>query len=180
MSNSMTRMRPGAEWGEAVLQSLTAEMVADLAAKLASALESADELLKPETLALLRSLSDASESLSNVLAEVRRLEESGTLKSLAELGELLAGMKGALTGPMVADLMEQGVRLLEWADLLGQRDVRERMTGLLAALESAREESRKADAPLTLFRMFRALSDPEVREGIRFFLAFARALPRKL
>ena len=37
MSNSMTRMGPGAEWGEAVLQSLTAEMVADLAAKLASA-----------------------------------------------------------------------------------------------------------------------------------------------
>ncbi|MFS8514354.1 MAG: hypothetical protein LOD87_11655, partial [Planifilum fulgidum] len=110
MSNSMTRMGPGAEWGEAVLQSLTAEMVADLTGKLASALEAIDDLLQPETLALLRQLTDASESLSRALAEVQRLEESGALKNLTEFSELSARMRSALTGPMVADMMEQGVK----------------------------------------------------------------------
>jgi|SRR5690606_3095824 uncharacterized protein YjgD (DUF1641 family) len=180
MSNSTMRTDAKAEWGEAVLQSLTAEMVADLTGKLASALEAIDDLLQPETLALLRQLTDASESLSRALAEVQRLEESGALKNLTEFSELSARMRSALTGPMVADMMEQGVKLIEWADILEQREAPERVKGMLDALESAQKERQEAEGPLSLFQMLRALSDPEVREGISLFLTLAKKLPKEL
>lgn len=180
MSNPTVRIDAKAELGDAVLQSLTSEMVAEIAAKLVSVLELIDEILQPETLPLLRQLSDASESLSRALDEVQRLEESGALKTLAELGELLARMRSSLTGSMVADMTEKGVKIIELADFLGQMDAPERVKGVLSALESAQKERQEADGPLSLFQMFRTLSDPEVREGISLFLTLAKKLPKEL
>ena len=179
MSNP-TPMKMKPEWGEAVLQSLTPEMVAELTAKLVSALELVDEILKPEVQSLIRQLSDAGESLSRVLIEMERLEESGALKNLAEISELLSRMRSSLTGPMVADMAEKGVKIIESADILAQLNAPERVKDMLAAFESARKERREADGPLSLFQMLRALSEPEVREGISLFLAFAKALPKEL
>jgi uncharacterized protein YjgD (DUF1641 family) len=81
---------------------------------------------------------------------------------------------------MVADMMEQGVKLIEWADILEQREAPERVKGMLDALESAQKERQEAEGPLSLFQMLRALSDPEVREGISLFLTLAKKLPKEL
>ena len=77
MSNPTVRIDAKAELGDAVLQSLTSEMVAEIAAKLASALELIDEILQPEARSLFRQLSDSGESLSRVLIEIQRLKEGG-------------------------------------------------------------------------------------------------------
>jgi uncharacterized protein YjgD (DUF1641 family) len=166
--------------GEAVLQSITEEMVKQLVEKGVAAVELLDDILQPETLALLRRLPDASDNLSKLLEEVRRLEESGALKTLAEMVEVLAQLKSAWTGPMVVDAMDKAGKAIEAADVLVQKGVPELVDGILTAFESACKERREAEEPLSLFQIFRAMSDPEVREGIRFLLSFAKALSRVL
>lgn len=180
MSNSIPKMNTGTELGEAVLQSLTMEMVRELIAKIVAAVELMDEILQPETVALLRRLPDVSNSLSRVLTEVQRLEENGTLKILQEFGEMLAKMKDSMTGPMVTDMIAPAVKAVELADSLVQKGALELVESMLSAFESAKKECQKANQPLSLFQMFRAMSDPEVREGIRLFLSFAKTLPKEL
>ncbi|GAA5345144.1 helical membrane plugin domain-containing protein [Planifilum fimeticola] len=173
------RDRAGDEEEDA-LRSMTLEMVGRLAERGAVALELLDDILQPETLSLLRRLPEASDSLYRVLDLVQRLEESGALSSLAELAELLARLRSTWTGPMAADAAEKAGKAVEAADDLVQKGFPELAHGILTAVESAREELRGAGDSPSLFRLLRSMSDPEVREGIRFMLSFAKALSKGL
>jgi uncharacterized protein YjgD (DUF1641 family) len=155
-------------------------MVGRLVEKGTVALELLDDILQPETQALLRRLSGASDSLYRLLDHVQRLEESGALKTLAEMVELLDRLKSAWTGPMAAAAAEKAGKVIEAADDLVQKGYPELAVGILTAVESAREELRETDDSPSLFQLLRAMSDPEVRKGIHFLLSFAKALSKGL
>lgn len=163
---------------EDALRSMTAEMVGRLAEKGGVALELLDDILQPETQALLRRLSGASDSLCRLLDLVQRLEESGVLKTLAEMAELLDRIKWAWTGSMAA--AERAGKAIEAADDLVQKGYPELVDGVLTAVESAREELRDTGGSPSLFRLLKTMRDPEVREGIYFLLSFAKALSKGL
>lgn len=165
---------------EDVLKSITPEMVEGLVERGAAALELLDDILQPETLTLLRRLPEASDSLHRVLDLVQRLEESGALSALAEMVEVLTWLKSSGTGPMAAAAAVKAGKAVEAADDLVQRGFPELAHGILTAVESARGELREADDSPSLIQLLRTLSDPEVREGIRFMLSFAKALSKGL
>jgi uncharacterized protein YjgD (DUF1641 family) len=165
---------------EDALRSMTAEMVGRLAEKGGVALELLDDILQPETQALLRRLSGASDSLCRLLDLVQRLEESGVLKTLAEMAELLDRIKWAWTGSMAAAAAERAGKAIEAADDLVQKGYPELVDGVLTAVESAREELRDTGGSSSLFRLLKTMRDPEVREGIYFLLSFAKALSKGL
>ena len=165
---------------EDALRSMTAEMVGRLAEKGGVALELLDDILQPETQALLRRLSGASDSLCRLLDLVQRLEESGVLKTLAEMAELLDRIKWAWTGSVAAAAAERAGKAIEAADDLVQKGYPELVDGVLTAVESAREELRDTGGSPSLFRLLKTMRDPEVREGIYFLLSFAKALSKGL
>lgn len=180
MGNITLKKDMEGDWEEAVLQSMTVEMVEQLAEKGAVALELFDDILQPETQDFLRRLPEASESLSRLLDSAQQLEKSGALKNLAEIIELMAQLKNIWTGSMVTEAVEKAGKALEATDDLVQKGFPKLAAGILTAVESACKESGEQHEPVSLFQLLRMLSDPEVREGIRFLLSFAKVLPKVL
>src|SRR5690606_39334114 len=91
----------------------------------------------------------------SLLDLVQRLEESGVLKTLAEMAELLDRIKWAWTGSMAAAAAERAGKAIEAADDLVQKGYPELVDGVLTAVESAREELRDTGGSPSLFRLLK-------------------------
>ncbi|PLR83681.1 hypothetical protein [Bacillus sp. V33-4] len=164
---------------DAVLKGITAEMVSSMAEKGVKVVEMADDILQPETISLLKILPEVSASLERTLMEVKRLEESGVLKSLMQLADLAASMKQGMTGSMVTDMAEKAVSGVEIADSLIQLGALDLVEGMLKAFDEAKKD-RAGKAPLTSMQLMKAMTSKETREGMSLLVSFLKFLPNEL
>lgn len=170
----------GKELFSAAMNSMTNEMVVELAQKAVSAIELLDDILQPETISLLRKLPETSKSLENTLDMVQKLEQTGTLKTLGELGEMASSMKSSMTNAMVTDLVEKAVAGVELADDILQQDGLEMVEGMSKAFSKARQEINALEKMPPLKQMIQDLKDPEVLKGIGLMITFLKYLPSEL
>ncbi|PLR82221.1 hypothetical protein CVD25_08580 [Bacillus canaveralius] len=164
---------------DAVLKGITGEMVSSMAEKGVKMVEMADDILQPETISLLKVLPEVSASLERTLMEVKRLEESGVLKSLMQLADLAASMKKGMTGPMVTDMVEKAVGGIEIADSLIQLGALDLVEGMLKAFDEAKKD-RTGKAPLTSIQLMKALTTKETREGMGLMVSLLKFLPNEI
>ncbi|MDD9150262.1 DUF1641 domain-containing protein [Sporolactobacillus sp. CQH2019] len=156
------------------MQSVSTPMIEDTAAKAVRMIELADDVVQPETVDLMKKLPELSESLEKILDKAKRLEESGALDTLFQLSEMINAMKKSVTGPMITGAAEKIIRGVETADDLAQKIP---FDGMIAALDTAKK-SRTGQKPMSLFKIIRALSDPNIRQDLSFLLAFLEELPK--
>lgn len=175
-----SRLNDTQEFASVALDSLTNEMVTDLATKAISAVELIDDIMQPETISLLKKLPDVSKSLEGTLATVKVLEESGSLKTLGELAEMVSVMKASMTNAMITDMVDKAIQGVELADDVLQEGTLELVQGMSSAFHQARVEREKATEPLTMMQMMKTMKDPDVREGMSLLLTFMKALPGEL
>ncbi|MGA8941622.1 MAG: hypothetical protein WB502_02750 [Thermoactinomyces sp.] len=178
-----TRERPTEESKEllsAAMNSLTNEMVVELAQKAVSAIELLDDILQPETISLLRKLPESSKSLENTLDLIEKLEQTGTLETLAELGEVASSLKASMTNTMVTDLAEKAVAGVELADEILQQNGLEMIKGISNAFSKARQEINALENVPPLRQMIHDLKDPEVLKGMGLMITFLKYLPSEL
>ncbi|WP_085505444.1 DUF1641 domain-containing protein [Thalassobacillus devorans] len=164
---------------EAAMQAVTAEMVTGIAGKVVEMIEVADDVLQPETVELLRTFPEVSENLQRTLMEVKKLEESGTIKTLAEAAELVQSMKSAMTGPMISDMMDKVIRGIELGDELVQKGAVELADGMVGAFDMAMQEQTYREPP-SMMQLMRMMNDKETRKGLSLMLSFVKKLPAEL
>jgi uncharacterized protein YjgD (DUF1641 family) len=162
-----------------VLPSFTGDMIQDMAEKAIKGVELADEILQPETLELLRFLPEISKNLERVLADVKRLEETGVLSSLFDIAQFAANAKKAVTGDMILDMTEKAISGVELADSLIQKGTIDIANQALTAFEEAKEE-RKGKKPYTKMQLLKQLNQPETLEGFSFFMTFIQKFSKEM
>jgi len=164
---------------DAAMNAVTNEMVSTIAETGVKMIEMADDLLQPETLSLLKALPDVAENLERTLKEIKRLEETGVLKSLIQLADMVAAMKGAMTGPMVTDMVEKAIKGVELADSFVQLGAIDLVEGMLTAFNNAQEDTKDKD-PLSSMQLMKAVTQKETREGMTLMISFLQNLPKQL
>lgn len=164
---------------DAAMNAVTGEMVATIAETGVKMVEMADDLLQPETLSLLKALPEVAENLERTLMEVKRMEETGALKSLLQLADMVAAMKGAMTGPMVTDMVEKAIKGVELADSFVQLGAIDLVEGLLTAFHNAQEQTKDKE-PLSSMQLMKAVTQKETREGLALMISFLQNLPKEL
>ncbi|WP_048600932.1 DUF1641 domain-containing protein [Rubeoparvulum massiliense] len=162
----------------AAMQGLTTDMVSDMAGKAVKMLELLDEVAQPETLGMMRKLPEMSTSLQRSLELIQRVESNGTLRTLIELSEMIGTMKASMTGPMVTDMVEKGVKGLEMADEMSQK-LSPLLQPMNEALTLTAQESLNQQPPSKM-QLLRSFSDPDVRAGLQFLLTFTKNLGHAL
>ena len=164
---------------DAAMNAVTGEMVSSIAETGVKMVEMADDLLQPETLSLLKALPEVAENLQRTLMEVKRMEETGVLKSLIQLADMAASMKGAMTGPMVTDMAEKAIKGVELADSFVQLGAIDLVEGMLTAFHNAQEDTKEKE-PLSSMQLMRAVTQKETREGMTLMISFLQNLPKEL
>ncbi|WP_210366927.1 DUF1641 domain-containing protein [Bacillus sp. REN3] len=164
---------------DAAMNGVTGEMVSAIAEKGVKMVEMADDILQPETLSLLKALPETAESLERTLLEVKRLEETGVLKSLIQLADLAASMKQGMTGPMITDMVEKAIKGVELADTFVQLGAIDLVEGMLTAFHNAQLETKEKE-PLSSMQLMKAVRQKETREGMTLMIAFLKNLPKEL
>ncbi|WP_442598278.1 DUF1641 domain-containing protein [Neobacillus sp. D3-1R] len=167
------------DFADAALKGITGEMVSNMAEKGVKMVEMADDILQPETLSLLKALPEVAESLERTLLEVKRLEESGVLKSLLQLADLVSSMKQGMTGPMVTDMVEKAVKGVEIADTMVQLGALDLVEGMLTAFHKAQQETQGKE-PLTSMQLMKAVTQKDTREALTLMMSFLKTLPKEL
>lgn len=166
-------------FADAALKGITGEMVSSMAEKGVKMVEMADDILQPETLSLLKTLPQVAENLERTLLEVKRLEESGVLKSIIQLADLVSSMKQGMTGPMVTDIVEKAVKGVEIADSMMQLGALDLVEGMLTAFHKAQLDTQGKE-PLTTMQLAKAITQKETREGMTLMISLLKALPKEL
>lgn len=164
---------------DAAMNAVTGEMVSAIAETGVKMVEMADDLLQPETLSLLKALPKVAENLERTLMEINRMEETGVLKSLIQVADMAAAMKGAMTGPMVTDMVEKAIKGVELADTFVQLGAIDLVEGMVTAFHNAQEDTR-GKAPMSSMQMMKAVTQKETREGLTLMLTFLQNLPKEL
>lgn len=90
LKNKKTEQHKLVGFTNAAMSAVTGEMVSTIAETGVKMVEMADDILQPETLSLLKTLPEVAESLERTLMEVKRMEETGVLKSLMQLADMAA------------------------------------------------------------------------------------------
>jgi len=145
-----------------------------------TAATSLEEIFTPEVLEALRTLPTASEGLKEALEGLSEMQEYGMLRVLIEISEFLATLKTSFTAEMMTEYTGwavQGVEFLDDALQSGAGDLAEQA---ISALRAAREARTELAEPFTPMGTLRMLWDPDVREGMTFFLLFFKAFGKEL
>ena len=150
--------------GEAAM---TDEMVVELTDTAETLAASADGVATEETVALAETVGENGEELTDALETLLELQQDGTLDDLADLGNVAGLASAALTDEMVVS------SLGELADTAGDDDTRE---GVQTLLESVGAAERAEPAELGALGVARGLRDPEVKHGLGYLFAVAKAL----
>ncbi|WP_254525658.1 DUF1641 domain-containing protein [Natrinema caseinilyticum] len=155
---------------------LTDEMVVELADTGSTILESADGLATDETVALAHQIGANGDELQDSIETLMRLQRSGTLDEIAELAEVGSLLTAALDDEMVTTLVGTGESLGEVAESAADTDT---SAGLETLLDGIGTAERTDPGPVGPVGMVRGLRDPDVRYGLGYLLAVARAIGRE-
>jgi uncharacterized protein YjgD (DUF1641 family) len=149
------------------------EMVMRLASTGSTLAESADAMATDETVRLAEAVGRDGDELADAMATVAELQRNGALDDLAALSDLLALANGALDDEMVMRLAGTGSALGELADTAAEPDT---VRGLERMLEAVGDASVEEAEPVGALGLVRATRDPEVKRGLGYLIAIARAL----
>ncbi|MGI6285345.1 DUF1641 domain-containing protein [Neomoorella humiferrea] len=161
------------------MDSLEPSVIQNLVGNLVRLGEIADEFSRPEMQALLREVAGAGSSLRGLIAEIKELQETGTMDALLELGSTLQAMKDSLTPGVVAGVLRQLVNALAMLDRIQTFRGDRLVEGMVAALQEAVGEN-KDKSPQGLLSILRQLNNPEARKGLGIFASFLQKLPAHL
>jgi uncharacterized protein YjgD (DUF1641 family) len=149
------------------------EMVESLARTGGTLAESADGLATRETVALAESVGANGSELADAMETVVALQRSGTLDDLAAMADVVALASGALDDEMVETLAARGTALGELADTAAEPET---VSGLSTMLEAVGDATDDPPEQVGVVGALRATRDPEVRTGLGFLLAVAKAI----
>ncbi|WP_338824918.1 hypothetical protein MHOCP_04770 [Moorella humiferrea] len=161
------------------MDSLEPSVIQNLVGNLVRLGEIADEFSRPEMQALLREVAGAGSSLRGLIAEIKELQETGTMDALLELGSTLQAMKDSLTPGVVAGVLRQLVNALAMLDRIQAFRGDRLVEGMVAALQEAVSEN-KDKSPQGLLSLLRQINSPEARKVLGIFTSFLQKLPAHL
>jgi len=162
----------GAALGTAAMDD---EMVQTLARTGTNLGAAADGLATPEAARLGEATGENATELAEAVETLAELQRSGTLDDVLALADTLALATAALDDEMVTNLAATGSRLGELADTAADEEVARSLESVLTAVGEAGEEPPESPG---VFGLARALRDPEVKAGLGFLLAVAKAIGR--
>ncbi|WP_435348239.1 DUF1641 domain-containing protein [Haloarchaeobius sp. HRN-SO-5] len=151
------------------------EMMMRLASTGSTLVESADAAATPGTVRLAEAVGNDGEDLAGALETLAELQRDGTLDDLAALTDLLGLANGALDDEMAIRLASTGSNLGEVADAAADPDT---VRGLERMLDAVGDANAAESEPVGAIGLVKATRDPEVRSGLGYLLALARALGR--
>ena len=149
------------------------EMVTRLTSNGSTLAESADAMATDETVRLAEAVARDGDELADAMATVAELQRNGTLDDLAALSDLLALANGALDDEIVMRLADTGTGLGELADTAADPDT---ARGLERMLDAVGDASTEEPEPVGALGLVKATRDPEVKRGLGYLVAIARAL----
>ncbi|WP_440988238.1 DUF1641 domain-containing protein [Haloarchaeobius baliensis] len=149
------------------------EMVTRLASTGSTLAESADAMATDETVRLAAAVGENGDELADAMGTVAELQRTGTLDDLAALSDLLALANGALDDEMVMRLAGTGSGLGELADTAAEPET---VRGLERMLHAVGDASVEDPEPVGALGLMKATRDPEVKRGLGYLVAIARAL----
>ncbi|VTT85225.1 hypothetical protein DM2_107 [Halorubrum sp. DM2] len=155
---------------------LTDEMAVELAGTASTLAESADGLATDETARLAATVGENGDDLREAIETLIELQRSGTLDELAELGGVGSLATAALDDEMVRSLAATGSSLGEVADAAADGDARD---GLATLLQGVGAAQRSEPQPVGAVGLARGVRDPEVKYGVGYLLAVAKAIGRE-
>jgi uncharacterized protein YjgD (DUF1641 family) len=151
------------------------DMVAELSRTASTLAEAGDGLATDETVRLAAAVGENGDDLAAAMETLVDLQRSGTLDDLAALGDLVSLASGALEDDMVVELSRTGSRLGEVADEASDPDTVRGTTRLLRAVGEASDPDDPPE-PVGAVGLVRSIRDPEVKAGLGYLLAVARAV----
>lgn len=137
-------------------------------------------LNRPETSELLQELQKVNNNLESLLAELNRLQATGTLDTLIKLGVVIQAAKDSLTPGVVTSVLSQVVNTLSLLDRIQSLGGDQLIAGTIQALEEAVQES-KDQPPRSLWSLLRLLKkDPQVKKSLGILVSFLQKFSTKL
>ena len=112
---------------QALKESMTDAMIQRSADNITTALSMLDSLSGDEQLSMIKTVGMKAESLKKSIETVAELEKSGTLQSLKEMGDFVAGFSKGTTDAMVERMAGTAEKLAELTDVLSA----DNMAGLI-------------------------------------------------
>ncbi|KYH31862.1 DUF1641 domain-containing protein [Neomoorella mulderi] len=161
------------------IDSLEPPVIQNMVTNLVRLGEMADEFNRPEMLDLFREVARAGSNLRSLIAEIRELQETGTMTTLLELGRMAQAMKDSLTAGVVTGILQQAVNALSMLDRIQMLQGDRLVTGMMAAMQEAIREN-KDKSPQSVLSLLRQLNNPEARKGLGIFASFLQKLPEHL
>jgi uncharacterized protein YjgD (DUF1641 family) len=154
-------------------EAMTDEMVVELADTGSTLAESADGLATEGTVRLAESVGANGDELADAMGTLVELQRNGALDELAELTGVLSLFTDAMTDEMVVSLAGTGSSLGELADTAAEPDTRDGLVRMLSAVGTAERTEPAATSTLALLK---SLRDDEVKQGLAYVIALARAI----
>ncbi|QGP92414.1 hypothetical protein MGLY_17950 [Neomoorella glycerini] len=161
------------------MDSLEPPVIQNMVANLVRLGEMADEFNRPEMLELFREVARAGSNLRGLIAEIRELQETGTMTTLLELGRMVQAMKDSLTAGVVTGVLQQIVDAVAMMDQIQMLQGDRLVMGMIVAMQEAVKEN-KDKSPQGVLSLLRQLNDPEARKGLGIFTSFLQKLPAQL
>lgn len=153
------------------------EMVAETVGMTALLGEAADGMATPETAAMAGTVGENAATLDSAMESLIRLEESGSLEDLVEMGEALSFLVAAMDDEMIASATRLAGTLGELGDATNDPAV----TGTLNAMITSLGEAADGEPEqVGMVGMLRAMRKPEVQTGLGFLLGVAEELGGEL
>jgi uncharacterized protein YjgD (DUF1641 family) len=152
------------------------DMVAELAGTAATLAEAGDGLATEQTVRFAALVGENGDDLAAALETLVDLQRAGALDELVGIVDALSLLTAALEDGMVTELARTGSRLGEVADEASDPAAVRGLTRLLRAVGDA--ETADHD-PVGTVGLLRATRDRDVRSGLGYLLALARAVGRQ-
>lgn len=152
---------------------MTDEMIVELTGTAETLAASADGVATDKTVRLAETVGEHGDELTDALETVLELQRDGTLDDLAELGNVAGLANAALTDEMVVSLAGTGSSLGELADTASDDHTREGLKTLLDSVGAAEQADPSSVGAIGLAN---GLRDPEIKQGLGYLFAVAKAL----
>ncbi len=116
---------------QALKESATDAMVQRFADNITTGLSIMDSFSGEEQLSMIKTAAEKSESLKHSLEKIAELEKSGTLQSLKEMGDVVAGFSKGMTDEIIERMAGTAEKLAGLTDSLGD----DNMVGLIKKVQ---------------------------------------------
>lgn len=169
---------------EAAFDSVTPTVVQKIVASGTRLIEMADRVSQPETIELLQEMTRASESLTEMLRELEKMQESGALSALVEISGVIKTARDSITASVAARTLATGVKGLTLIDEMFQFEGDKLLSAVLRAVYESKQEIEAAGDPrektITLRDLGHLLKDHEIQKSIWLMLKLMQKLPGNL